>query len=662
MGESRANLRSQREVIVVNEFGLHARPSAAIAAEAATHSSKISVSNGTKQAEAISISSLLMLEAHKGAVLTLRAEGVDSEQALEAIAKIISTGFGEDRLEIKGSGSECGLAMGIARIQIDSSIPYYHVAKSALSAEKRRLSSAIRKVRANIENLANNQDKEIKAFQTLLLKILEDRHINKLPKDLIASAQVNAEWALNSSVYSLVTEFQASEDELVRSRGDEYLHIEKSIIAQMDKPAFKKRRSHMAPKGILVAPVLGPAEVIELYRAEYKGFVTARGSSNSHAVILARGLGLPALVGIGSESYQQIKEEDFLIIDSDKSILIVNPDRETLNEQRRLLRLAENRKGSSTKNFFHQTGSTLTRDGERIALLANIDFPEEVPRALEAGAEGIGLFRTEHLFLERNNLPNENEQYAAYRKVLRKMGKKEVNFRTLDLGFDKTLGHLSPSASPISIRGVRYSLIETYQFKQQLRALIKVSELGNMTIMLPMIGSVSELCKVRSLLAEAQQEIGIYAPPIPPLGVMIEVPGSVWIMSAMAEHIDYFSIGTNDLIQYTLALDRNDDQVAHLADICHPGVLALIDQTVTQATKLGKKITMCGEAAADLRIARLFASRGLRSLSMVSNRLATVRAGLQETNLFKIATRAERVFAATTTTEVKSLLDTMKIN
>lgn len=653
---------SRRQTVVVNEHGLHARPSAAIAAEAAKHNCTVTISNGSRDASALSISAMLMLEAHRGTMLALRSEGTGSEDALDAISAIIGGGFGEKHLEISGSGNNCGLAMGPAHMQPKSrNIPCYKIAKESAAAEKRRLSAAIRKVRAEFEKLGEGEssEAEIMPFRTLLLTILRDDHITRLPKEMISEELVNAEWAVSTSINQLVKQFEKNTDDLLRTRCDEYMQVMIRIVRALGKSPRRGKRLSTVRNKVVLADNLGPADVVELHRAGYRGFVTASGGINSHAAILAKGLGIPALVGIGDDILQRIVENDYLIIDSDNSLLLVNPERaKRMQYQNRVKTKTRSRCLRST----HGGTRALTRDGERITLMANIDFPDEIPHALEVGAEGIGLFRTEYLYLDRSDDPDEDEQYQHYRKVLTMMGNLPVTFRTMDLGYDKVSRKLSMSGSPLGLRALRYCLSKPYIFKRQLRALLRSSVHGNMQIMLPMVSAVHELEQVLALLAEAHRELGPNAPEMPPLGAMIEIPGSVFIMRGMDKHLNFYSIGTNDLIQYTLALDRSDANISHLADVCHPGVLALIGSIVKQAVELGKPVTMCGEAATDLRIARLFASMGLRSLSMIASRIPAVREGLHETSLIKISKQAGKVMSARTTGEVCSVLGAMRIN
>ena len=627
----------RRQITVVNDWGLHARPCAAIATEAGRHDCKIQISNGRKSASANSVAQLLMLEAHNGTLLTITACGRRARLAMDAISDIIGGGFGERHLVLKGIGNECGIALGRARLQAadHSDIPHFTIGKNSIAAEQKRLRSALRAVRKQFEQLnaaGDMPDAEIDEFRCLLLAMLDDDLFSKEPLKLIAAKHANAEWALKLSLDPVLDALKNSPEELLRSRYSDYSRLMQRIIAQLDRAKVPRRRRR-GINHILIAIELGPAEVVEAVRAGYEGLVAADGTRTSHATILSRSLAAPAIVGCGEQIFEQIRENDMLVVDSNGGLLHVNPSDEVCQRHRQMARQQEKDRKFPASWSGQAPPSTETRDGHRIHLLANIEVPEEIPSCHKQGVEGIGLFRTESLFLEKDEIPREDDQYHVYRRVLADMAPLPVTFRSMDLGYDKTIGKMSTAVSAMGLRGIRYCLRNPDLFKSQLRAMLRAAPAGNMRIMLPMVGTPEEITATRGLVEDVRAELDLQSQPMPQIGIMIEIPATVHLINSLARISDFFSVGSNDLVSYLLAIDRRESQLSSQNDPRHPAVISALKDILERAKQTGTPVTLCGEIAGDIGFARLLATLGLDSLSMVPDRIMPMRKMLRETSL-----------------------------
>ena len=655
----------RRRITVVNDWGLHARPCAAIATEAGRHDCRIDISNGKSSASANSVAQLLMLEAHNGTVLTITACGGNgAQQAMDAISEIIGGGFGERHLVLKGIGNERGIALGRARLQASghSDIPHFTIGRNAVAAEQKRLRNALQAVRSQFERLSAGDDMpdaEIGEFRHLLLAMLDDELFSKEPLKLIAQEHANAEWALKLSIDPVLEALKNSPEELMRTRYSDYSRLMQRIIAQLDRAKVPRRRRR-GINHILISIELGPAEVVEAVRAGYEGLVAADGTRTSHATILSRSLSVPAIVGCGEQIFEQIGENDMLIVDSDKGLLHVNPSDEVCQQHRQMARQQGKGRRSAAGRPARRPPRTETRDGHRIHLLANIEVAEEIPNCHQQEVEGIGLFRTESLFLEKEEIPGEEEQYQIYKRVLADMAPLPVTFRTLDLGYDKSVGRMSATVSAMGLRGIRYCLRNPDLFKSQLRAMLRAAPAGNMRIMLPMVGTCEEVSATRDLIDDARSELGLQDQPLPQIGVMVEIPATIHLLNSLARVSDFFSIGSNDLVSYLLAIDRRESQLSDQHDPRHPAVISSMKDIIGRARQTGKPVTLCGEIAGDIRFARLLASLGLDSLSMVPDRIMPMRKLIGETSLETLKPLTSRICQAAGSQQVSRLLERLE--
>lgn len=648
---------ARRSVEVINDWGLHARPAAAIATEASKYDSDIVISHGKHSANAQSIAALLMLEAVKGTQLEIAADGSDADQAIAAIEEIFTSGFGEEYVILTGQGSKAGTVVGTAHVLYDSpdDVLHYAIKKASIPKEYARLAKAIATVKKEYKALTkNSDDPQIVEFQKLLLAMLKEEHVTKLPKTYIKADLINAEWALKISIEEITEQFRKRDEPVWQNRAQEYEQMLDRLIAALRTNRHRRKKSTAGAKQIIVTNNIGPAEVLEYYNAGYIGFVATGGSFNSHAAILARSLGMPAILAIENKALAQISEDAVLGLDSDSSKLHVKPTKDALEELR--IQTKQTPKRPRRKVMPAKEAHTVSLDGVNLQVLANIEFVEEIELALRNGAVGIGLFRTEFFFLQKATPPTEEEQFTFYRDIIKKLKKRPVTFRTLDVGHDKMMAVPDADESPLGTRGIRLSLQDPNLFKVQIRAMLRASKYGDISIMLPMIGQVAEFERAYAYFLDAAKELGIKAADLPPLGAMIEIPGTVYILEDLAQKCDFFSIGSNDLIQYTLAVDRNNAQLAELADPWHPGVIALIRQIITKSVDLKVPLTMCGELAADPTMVKLFTALGLRNLSMIPAKMLEIRDTLSNYNIAANTLLADQITSSASMTEIKELV------
>ena len=654
---------AHRTVEVINEWGLHARPSARLSNLAKGFKSTLTVSSGTGTADARSVSKLLILEAVKGTKLELEAAGTDANEALDAVSKLFASGFDEDHTVSFGEGTRCGIAVGTAHVLEgirQGDIPHRQIRPSNIPAEHKRLANAVSLEAKHFRKMLLESPTNVaKEFAELLLAMIEDSCFRQDPRAYIANHHVNAEWALKICVDRVVADM-TNEDPMWEMRAAEYRQLNDRLIARLSKATRKV--SARAGKGqIVVIPHIGPAEVLDFSRAGYAGFVTSGGSINSHAAILASNINFPGIFALDSSSLAEIDEDTHLVANSESGELHINPSKGVLSNLQKKAKETSKQASFLAKRSapFH----TVTRDGARINLYANSELLEEVDLAMDAGSEGIGLFRTEFLFISHDAIPSEDEQFETYRMVMEKSRNLPITFRTIDIGEEQMLGKGLGNDDPLGIRAIRFSLQNSVIFKQQLRALLRASSYGQgeLKIMIPMISHLHELQEALRLLHQSADELGMSSNKLPEVGVMIEVPAAVFILDSLAQQADFFSIGSNDLIQYTLAVDRNEASLAPLADFHHPAVIMLIAKIIQDSIRLDKPVTLCGELAANPMMASFLCVLGLRNLSMAISNLSKVHDTLQGFSLARNAGLASKILDSTSAELNRELLGGLEI-
>jgi phosphoenolpyruvate-protein phosphotransferase (PTS system enzyme I) len=560
------------------------------------------------------------------------------------------------------SGITVGNAHLVSTARLE--VAHYEVAPEAVEAEVARFDKAMKVAQDGLAALKAHipagSPAEFEAFLDLHRMILNDSALAQAPRELIRKRRANAEWALVQEMERLVERFDEIDDPYLRERkADVQQAVERVLAALMGGQTLTEPALSEEEKLIVVAHDLSPADMILFKKHHFGGFVTDVGGVTSHTAIVARSLGIPAIVGL-HHARQMISEGETLIVDGTRGLLIVDPDPIVLAEYRALQ--ADLKAERKRLRRLKSTPAT-TVDGTPIELYANIELPQDMTEVLEAGAEGVGLFRTEFMFLNRKELPGEEEQFEAYREVAKAMDGRPVVLRTLDLGADKALNNGDGSASKpnpaMGLRAIRFCLAEPQMFLTQLRAILRASNHGKVRILLPMLAHAHEIDQTLTLINQAKAQLDERNQPYDKdimIGGMIEIPAAALALPIFMRRLNFLSIGTNDLIQYTLAIDRTDDSVAHLYDPLHPAVLTLVAGTIQTATRGGVPVAVCGEMAGDLMLTRLLLGLGLRNFSMHPSQLLPIKERILRTNLAEVQALAQRVLRASDPAKTRDLL------
>ncbi|OYY50579.1 MAG: phosphoenolpyruvate--protein phosphotransferase [Methylophilaceae bacterium 17-44-8] len=557
---------------------------------------------------------------------------------------------------IHGVGVSSGIAIGRAHLVSNAllEVVHYQLKPSLIDEEIQRFSDAIQTVKHNLEvireQLPKNAPAELDAFISTHLAMLNDRSLSEAPKDIIRNEQCNAEWAIKQQMDDIVEQFEAIEDAYLRERKQDVVQVVERIIkvllghpSQSPNQSVEKQQQENAT--ILVAHDISPADAIQFKQHQFAAFITDVGGVTSHTAILARSLNIPSIVAL-QRARDLINDGEVIIVDGSVGVVIVNPSKEVLAEyelkqdqwqleQQKLQRI------KSTK--------AVTMDGTGIELHANIEVPEDVISVKASGATGIGLYRTEFLFMNRREMPDEEEQFIAYKHVAEAMQGMPVTIRTLDLGADKQMNPdtVSNCANPaLGLRAVRFCLAEPHIFHTQFRALLRASHYGQIKILIPMLSNLTELRQSKLLLERAKESLRKEGTPFNKeikIGGMIEVPAAAINADAFAKELDFLSIGTNDLIQYTLAIDRTDDAVAHLYNPLHPAVLKLIQMTIQAAEKYKINLSICGEMAGDIKLTRLLIGMGMRQLSMHPSNILSVKQQILHSQMSRLSKQVKKL-------------------
>jgi phosphotransferase system enzyme I (PtsI) len=564
------------------------------------------------------------------------------------------------------SGTSPSIAIGRAHLLAPSELEtrQYTIERKDVMHEVARLNNAFSLVRAEIDELASQVSPdapgEVRAFLDLHRMILDDPLLCDEPRDLVRTRLINAEWALAIQLEAVCRQFQAIDDEYFRSRSQDVRQVVervmKALVSGRNATVSLPAKPADGERLILIARDLSPTDMLHLKeRAEVDvaGFVTETGGRNSHTAIMARSLGLPAVLGVAN-AREAIAEGDLIVLDAEAGRVHVRPEPEALAQFRQRLRAQV-----ESRQALRKLKSRLarTRDGVAVELMANIELPGDVRDALEAGADGIGLFRTEFLFMNRDQLPGEDEQYEAYAKVARAMKGKPVVIRTLDIGADKVLtdrarrslgmaaGAPTVESNPaLGLRAIRYCLAYPELFLTQLRAILRASAVGTVRILVPMLAHVHEVEQTLSFVARAREQLKerkLKFDARCPVGGMIEVPAAALSLPAFVKRLKFLSLGTNDLIQYTLAIDRADASVAHLYDHLHPAVLQLVARTIRIGNRARTPVAVCGEMAGEVDLTELLLGMGLRQFSMHPSQILSVKE-----RLFTLSTKTAAKLAA----------------
>ena len=671
---------AERLATLVNPLGLHARPAAQLVRLARRFQARPVIENTTLPAgpvEAGGINAVLGLGARQGHVLRLRARGTDAHKAVESLAAFIESGCGESAEspaapreertqttlghgQLAGIPASAGIAIGpLVRLHPPAFQPATKLADDP-DAERKRLDAAIQDAKEETKalyqwarNMAGQSEAGIFDAQVLFL---EDPDLIGLASNAVLFERAHAEQAWQAATQTIAARLSALEDPYLRARAADVADVAARVMRRLAGPT--KASLELTQPSILAVHDLAPSDVRELDPAKVMGLCLETGAASAHSVILARAVGIPAVVGIGP-ALSALPEGITVALDGEQGVVWVSPepDQVSLIESRREEWLAVRRAAQQERNR-----PAATRDGRRIRVLANISSISEAVEALECGAEGVGVLRTEFLFLGRMEAPEEEEQLAAYRTIVESLHGRPLVIRTLDVGGDKSLPYIeiAEEANPfLGWRGIRLTLGLPDLFRTQLRAVLRAAAERPVELLLPMVSSVDEVRAVKAILAEVEAELereGLAFRKNMRVGVMIEVPSAVAVADQLAREADFFSIGTNDLIQYAMAADRTNARVAAMADPFQPAVLRLIRQTIEAARETGIEVALCGELAADPLATPLLIGLGLEELSVSAGLIPELKRAIARWTVRDAKTLARDAMALDRSTAVRQLL------
>jgi len=573
-------------------------------------------------------------------------------------------------IALHGLGISQGIAIGQAHVlDVQADVTHYSIAAENIDAEVKRFNAALALAKQQLSQIReeipliyaeNETHQEIVSFIDPHLLMLEDSMLKQIPLDLIREQHCNAEWALQLQRDKLVSVFNAMEDPYLKERKQDV----KQLVDRIQQCLSRNHQVIVNQAFITDCVVFGdsllPADIALMTRQGVKGFLSQCGGVNSHSAIITRSLGIPAVSGL-SCAQQLIRDDDMIIVDGLKGTVLIDPDEISLDYYQNLQVKLEQRR-SQLQGF--RSIPTISQDQVEICLQANMEFPEEINIVQSKGVQNIGLYRTEFLFMQHNTAPDEDLQFQVYKKVLKAFASGTVTIRTLDLGADKQTSYLGDPShdSALGLRAVRLCLKKPDLLKIQLRAILRASVFGQARILFPMLTNLQELKQIKQLWQQSCDELAVenvaYDTKIP-IGGMVEVPAMALCVDLFAPHLDFMSIGTNDLIQYTLAIDRNDAQVNHLYDPLHPAVLRILKQIIDQAGVAKIDLGLCGEMAGDLRYVRLLLGLGLRCFSVSPESYLSTKKQIINTNISQLSGIMDRLLRATNSTEIKNLIAEM---
>lgn len=572
---------------------------------------------------------------------------------------------------LHGVGAGKGIAIGRAHLITRGmdEVPQYDLEETEIPAETARFEAAVKATRKELEQLRSaipeNAPTELGAFISLHLMLLTDVTLSREPVDIIEEQHINAEWALKLQTGKLAAQFDEIEDAYLRERKQDMLQVVERIHNNLAGQGNELNlEGNLLDDTVLIANDISPADTVYFKDQRIAAFATDAGGSTSHTAILGRSLNIPSVIGLHN-ARKLISENEWVIVDGINGVLIINPDETVLAEYR--ARAREYRARARELNKIKKAAAT-TEDGVSIELLANIESADDIKSVHNMGADGVGLFRSEFLYLNRDTMPSEDEQYGVYSHFVKKLKGKNLTIRTVDLGVDKNPRWFGQNATPngslnpaLGLTGIRLCLAEPVMFRTQMRAILRAAAHGPVKMMWPMISSVSELKQCLIHLETAQKQLAERDEPFGSVsvGCMIEIPSAALTVASLLKHVDFISIGTNDLIQYTLSVDRSDDAVSYLYQPAHPAVLKLVQHVIRTANRMGKTVSVCGEMAGDTAFTRLLLGMGLRRFSMNPNNLLAVKDIVLHSNTLELENETARLMRNEDPEKIEKLLKNM---
>ncbi len=565
---------------------------------------------------------------------------------------------------IRGIAGSPGICIGKAYL-VDKGgvevLPKYDIAKDKLEAEKKRFKAAVKKAADELHQIIADTPEELREHAQILEThsvLLKDKMLYGRTIETIERELINAEWALKNVVSIIKPMFQNMSDAYLRDRAEDIQHVSDRIFKHL-VGAETVSIAKIDKRVILVAKDLSPAETSQIQLERIMGFVTDGGGRASHTSIIARSLEIPAVLGLEKATFT-IKTDDIIIVDGNAGVVVINPSDNTLIEAERRKEEFEARRDAYARSS-HLPAET--EDGESLSVMGNIELPEEVVSVLDKGGDGIGLYRTEFLYMSKSAFPTEDELFEHYKDVIDVMPNKPVTIRTLDINGDKAVAYATEDdeVNPVlGLRAIRYCLTKPDVFKTQLRAILRAAYHGQVRILFPMISRIDEIRETKRILKEVEASLaedGIPYEKDVQIGIMIEVPSAAIMADAMAKEVDFFSIGTNDLIQYTMAIDRGNRQVAHLYNPLHPAVIHLIKQVADAAKRNNIPVSMCGEMAGEPLCLPILLGMGLKELSTNSQAIPVVKNSIRTLNMKGCRDFVTKVLTLTTIQEIENLVN-----
>ena len=636
----------EKKILITNKLGLHARAAAKFVDLASKCKSTFIVKKGKNSVNGSSILGLMTLAASKGTQIKVQCIGERAEEDLTKLVSLIKNNFGEEKplsennkneKIYRGIGVSHGFAIGHCSIKKSSTFSHskYNIAISEVKKEISRLENAVKKSINDLKNIIkkirgsrNNIYEEMKFMLEANVSILRSSSLIKDAKLRIKSDLVNAELAVTEEMNKHSKIFKKINDNYLRDRFDDVRDVCSRIIENLQKK--KKKKKNLKQNQILISEDFSPADLLTDSKTNVSGLVSVLGGPEGHFAIVARSLSIPTVVGI-KNIIKDLENDEKIILDGEKGIIISNPTSSTIKTYKKKI---EAKKNIDKKLDFFTKIIPQTSDKIRIFIEANVDNPDEAKESMKKGIDGIGLFRSEYLFMNKKTLPSEEQQYQSIKKSLEFLEGKTLTIRTLDIGNDKKVPSLekllSKSPNPaLGLRAIRLALAFPKIFKKQISAILRAHQHGAIRIMLPMVSNVSELEESKKLINQVKDNLisnGKKIPrTIPKIGVLIETPAAALISESLSKHCDFFAIGTNDLTMYTLAIDRGDEEVAKIYDPGHLSVLKLIKLSCDSAKKANIPVSVCGEMAGDIMFTSLLIGMGIRTLSMSTSRILSVK-------------------------------------